>query len=183
MKLLKYENYQVLPSEEIFLVKPFRDLYNKDKSENKEKFMQQLSICYFMIDPRSSYADIFDEGERLKKILSQEGLPKNFSISKDLKKAMEIYEELTTTTSQKLLESMRKAVKKIGDFLENVDLNAIDDKGRAKYNVSSIVQATDKIPALAKKLIETEKIVAAEIVENTRMRGGEEQAHAYEGGF
>ena len=78
---------------------------------------------------------------------------------------------------------MRKSIAKIGEFLENVNLNEVDDKGKAVYNVAQIVQATDKIPQLAKKLIETEKIVNAEITEQGRMRGGEEQAHVFEGGF
>ena len=78
---------------------------------------------------------------------------------------------------------MRKSIAKIGEFLENVDLYATDDKGKQVYNVSQIVQATDKIPQLAKKLIETEKIVNAEIAEQGRIRGGEEQAHTYEAGF
>lgn len=183
MKLLKYENYQVAPTEELFLVKPFRDIFNSDKSENHEEFMQQLAYVYFMYDPRSSYADIFDEEERSKQVIVQEGLRKNFKPSKDLNRAIEYYKKLTTTTSQKLLDSMRKSVAKIGEFLENVNLYAVDDKGKRLDNVSSIVAATDKIPNLAKKLIETEKIVEAEIVEKSRMRGGEEQAHAYEGGF
>lgn len=184
MKLLKYENYQVEPSEELFLLKDFRRLYNKDKSKNKEKFMEILSVVYFVYDPRSTYADIFDEDERLNEVIKQEGLDNSFKITPEIQKAIDTYIRVTTTTSQKLLDSMRKSIAKIGEFLENVDLYATEEKtGKAKYNVSQIVQATDKIPQLAKKLIETEKIVNAEISEQGRIRGGEEQAHAYEGGF
>ena len=64
MKLLKYENYQVTPSEELFLIKPMRQLYNEDRSKTKEKFMQQMSYIYFMFDPRSPYMDIVDEDSR-----------------------------------------------------------------------------------------------------------------------
>lgn len=183
MKLLKYENYQVEPSEELFLLKDFRNLYNKDRSKNKEKFMEILSVVYFVYDPRSTYADIFDEEERLNEVVKQEGLDNSFKITPEIQKAIDTYIRVTTTTSQKLLDSMRKSIAKIGEFLENVNLYEVDDKGRQVYNVSQIVQATDKIPQLAKKLIETEKIVNAEISEQGRIRGGEEQAHAYEGGF
>lgn len=183
MKLLKYENYIVSPSEEIFLVKPFRDLYNADKSENKETFMQQLSIIYFMIDPRSPYQDIIDEEDRLNEIKEQEGLPNEYKIPPEVYKAMDIYKKLTTTTSQKLLDSMRRSVAKIGEFLESVNLYATDEKGKRVDSVSTIVAATDKIPNLAKKLIETEKIVDSEITEIGRARGGNETKSLFEDGI
>lgn len=183
MKLLKYENYVVSPSEEIFLVKPFRDLYNADKSENKETFMQQLSVIYFMIDPRSPYQDIIDEEDRLNEIKEQEGLPNEYKIPPEVYKAMDIYKKLTTTTSQKLLDSMRRSVAKIGEFLESVNLYATDEKGKRVDSVSTIVAATDKIPNLAKKLIETEKIVDSEITEIGRARGGNETKSLFEDGI
>lgn len=183
MKLLKYENYQVVPTEEAFLVKPIRDLYNADKSKDKESFMQQLSYIYHFADPRSSYADILDDEDRAKKIILQEGLSENYKPSKDVIKAIDIYKELTTTTSMKLLNSMRIAIQKISTFLENVDLFQVDDKGKAVYSISSITAATDKVPQLAKKLQETEKIVAAEIEEAGRARGGNESKKLFEDGF
>lgn len=183
MKLLKYENYQINPTEECFYVKEFRDLFNKDKSPTKEHFMSIMSILYFFADPRSPYQDILDQEERLDKIKVQEGLDKNFKIDAKLQKLINIYRELTTTTSQKLLDSMRKSVVKAGEYLEGLNLNETDDKGRLKTTISSYVQATAKIPILAKQLIETEKIVNAEIEQTTRIRGGEETAHVFEGGF
>lgn len=183
MKLIKYENYQVIPTDELFYVKTFRMMYNKDRSVTKEKFMETLSFIYHFADPRSSYADIFDDEQRIQAIITQEGMNSDFKITKEIEEAIDVYKKYTTTTSQKLLDSMRKSIAKIGEFLENVDLTLTDDKGRQVYNVAQIVQATDKIPQLAKRLIETEKIVNAEINEGGRIRGGDEQAHAFEKGF
>lgn len=184
MKLLKYENYEVVPTEECMLVRPLRKLYQKDRTKDKERFMQIVSFIYHYCDPRSSYSDIFDDEERMRRIKEQEGLDDNFTITAELQEAIDIYKELTTTSTLKLLDSMKKAIAKIGEFLENVNLYDIDEKtGKPLYNVGQIVQATDKIPQLAKRLIETEKIVASEIEEASRMRGGDDRAHAFEGGF
>lgn len=183
MKLLKYENYQVTPSEELFLIKPMRQLYNEDRSKTKEKFMQQMSYIYFMFDPRSPYMDIVDEDSRRDAVCEQEGLEKGFKPSENLKKAIDIYKELTTTTSMKLLESMRVAIGKISEFLRKVDLYAVDEKGRPTYTVDKIVSASDKIPQLAKRLQETEKLVANEITEKSRVRGGDDARHVFEDGF
>lgn len=183
MKLLKYENYVVTPTEELFLIKPLRDLYNNDSSKNKEGFMQQISYMYHLVDPRSSYADIIDIEERAAKIIEEQGFSPNYKPSAQLEKAITIYKEITTTTSMRLLNSMRTAIQKISYFLEHVDLFEVDDKGKPMYSISSITAATDKVPQLAKKLQETEKIVASEIEEAGRARGGNETKKLFEDGF
>ena len=38
MHLIEFENYEVRPTEEFFLIKPLRDLHSKYK-DNYEKFM------------------------------------------------------------------------------------------------------------------------------------------------
>lgn len=183
MKLLKYEDYQIQPTEELFLVKSFRELYNEDRTKTKDKFLQQMSYIYFMYDPRSPYMDITDIDSRRDEVCRQEGLPKDFKPSAKLMSAIDVYINLTTTTSMKLLESMRIAIGKISEFLKNVNLYETDDKGRPVYTVDKIVSASDKIPQLAKRLQETEKLVNNEIIEATRVRGGEDSNHAFENGF
>lgn len=183
MKLIKYENYQVQPADEIFLLKDFRKLFNADKTKNKEKFMEILSVIYFCYDPRSTYADIFDDEERLSEVIKQEGLDDSFKITPDIQKAIDTYIKVTTTTSQKLLDSMRRAVVRLGEFMENFDPYSADDVAKQAQAAKALSSITGDAPQLAKKLIETEKIVNAEITEQGRIRGGEEQAHAYEAGF
>ena len=90
MHLIEYNNYQITPTEEAFLIAPIRKLYNSDKTKNKEKFMQLLSVIYFYADPRSSYNYITNDEDRLKEIIIQEGLPSNFKIDKALQEAIEI---------------------------------------------------------------------------------------------
>lgn len=183
MKLLKYENYQVVPTEECFMVRPLRELFNKDTSTGKELFMQQISYLYFMVDPRSPYMDILDTEDREEKVRIDCGLTKDFKPSEKLIKAMAFYKEITTTTSMKLLKSMRTSVIKVCDYLDDIDLYAEDKQGKPKYNIDKIISAIDKAPQLAKRLQETEKLVAQEITETSRVRGGEDSDHAFEDGF
>lgn len=182
MKLISVKNYQIELADEAYLVKPIRDLYNDDTSPNKEVFMQQASIIFFMIDPRSSYSYIIDDDERLKEIIQQEGLPKSFKISKKLREAMDIYKKLTTTSSSQLLEDTRIAVDKVRRFLRDVDLNAVDDKGKPVYTINTITGAIKLIPQLAKDLVDTEKIVMKELEEQGRMRGGDRNKSMFEDG-
>lgn len=172
MHIIEYNNYNIEPTQEALLIKPIRDLYNADKSKTKEKFMQQMSIMYFLVDPRSSYTYITDEDERLKEILIQEGLPTDFKIDKKLEEAIEIYKKHIITTSQLLLEDTRFAIDKLRKFLREVNLYSVDDKGKPVYTVNSITQAIKQIPQLAKDIAEAERVVAKEIEEQGRARGG-----------
>ena len=181
MHIVEMINYELVPTQECFLIKPLRQLFNADRSKNKEKFMQQLSVVYFMADPRSSYNYITDDAERLKLIKEQEGLPEDFKIDTKLKEAIENYRKHTLTTSVLLLEDARTAADKIRTFLRDIDLTKTDPKGKPLYTVNTITAALKQIPQLAKDLKETEKIVEKEIAEEGKARGGYEKT-VYEDG-
>lgn len=183
MHLVEIINYEVKPTQECFLIKPLRDLFNADKTKTKEKFMQQLSVIYFMADPRSSYNYITDLDDRLELIKKQEGLDANFKIDNKIKEAIEWYKKHTITTSTLLLEDTRAAIDKVRQFLREVDLNKTDDKGKPMFTINSVTSALKQIPQLAKDLQETEKTVAKEIEEVGRARGGNDHKKAFEDGI
>ena len=165
MKLIEYDNYQIKVADEALLIRPIRKLFNQDRSTLKEKFLQQMSYLYFMVDPTSSYMYITDDEDREREIKIQEGLPDDFKPSKDLEEAMEIYKKHCETSSTLLLKDTR-------EFLRNVDLNATDDKGKPIYPINTITSAIKQIPELAKSLSEAEKAVQKELEEGGRARGG-----------
>lgn len=182
MHIINFDNYQISLTEEALLIKPIRDLWNADKSKTKEKFMQQASVIYFYADPRSSYSYITDDQERLNEIIAQEGLPSDFTINSQLQSAIDCYKKHVITSSYKLLQSTKVAVDKVSSFLENVDLNERDDKGKLVYTISSITQAIKQIPQLSKDLVEAERVVTKEIEEAGRARGGNSKT-LFEDGF
>ena len=53
MKLFRYEGYKVVISEEAFALKVFRQIWNRDRSVNKDKAIMELGYVYLMTDPRS----------------------------------------------------------------------------------------------------------------------------------
>ena len=183
MKLLNLENYQIKVADEALLVKPIRDLFNADKSKTKDKFYTECSIIFFMADPRSSYGHIVDEDERFEAIRTQEGLPKNYKISKELQLAIDTYRQLTTTISSQLLEDTYVAIDKLRKFLRNIDLYAVDDKGKPLYTISSITSAIKAIPQLTKDIQEAEKQVNSDVLEVGRKRGGDVGKSMFEDGF
>lgn len=171
MHIVEYENYQIQPTQEALLIGPIRKLYNADKTKTKDKFLQLMSVLYFYVDPRSSYSYITDDQERLKEIIIQEGLPKDFKIDKTLQDAIDIYKKHIITSSYLLLQDTKIAIDKVREFLRNVDLSEMDDKGKPRYTINSITQAIKQIPQLSKDIIEAERVIAKEIEEQGRARG------------
>ena len=74
MKLIEYDNYQIKVADEALLIRPIRKLFNQDRSTLKEKFLQQMSYLYFMVDPTSSYMYITDDEDRRHKIVTLGGI-------------------------------------------------------------------------------------------------------------
>lgn len=172
MKLVKIENFALKIEDELLLLKPFRVMWNADRTQGKTHFFEFLSIIYFVYDPRSDYSYIIDEDDRIKEVCESNGydIPK---FSKQEKECIELYKSLTTTTSLELLRSTRVAVDKVKNFLETVDLTLVDDKGKPVYTINSVTSAIKMVPQLAKDLKEAEKVLSKEIEEQGRARGNQ----------
>ena len=171
MKLVRIVNYKLEVEDELLLLKPFKEVYKSDKSKDKIKFFDFLTIVYYTYDPRSDYNYITNEEERLKEVCESNGLDVPKFTTKETE-CIELYKQLTTTISSALLKSTRVAIGKVQEFLENLDMYATDDKGKPLYGINTVTSAIKQIPSLVKEVLEAEKVVAKEIEESGRARGG-----------
>lgn len=128
-----------------------------------------------MVDPRSTYSYILNEDERARTIIEQKGLPKDFTPSPLLKEAMEVYKKHTVTPSQELLNAALKAAHTVSNFLMQPDiLEQEDDKGRPKYQISSITSALKNVEGIVNSIQSLQKKVEEELAENDKARGSQE---------
>lgn len=181
MHLVEVIDYKIEPSEELFLIKGFRDFYNSDKSENKEQFFQMLSYVYYMADPRSSLSYVTSEEERKAYIFEQEGIKKlNLKVADKL---IEEYKKHVVTSSYLLLQDTKLAVDKVREFLRMVNLDERDDRtGKPIYTINSITSAIKQCSELTKTLSELEKTITKEIDESASVRGGNDYNNEFEEG-
>lgn len=176
MKLFKFENFQVTISEEAFSLKPFRDLWNRDKSEDKIRAKQELGWIYFMSDPRSDYLDEFiDEEERSKEIIKGEGLNEKWRPDIIVYNAKEFYESFKPASAL-LLDETKLAMDKLRKYIRKIDLEAVDDSGKPIFSVDTYVKILDKLPELIRKLDEAERAVRSEILASERVKGKQEKS-------
>ena len=182
MKLIKLDNYQIKIADELLLLKPFRTLYKKDKTRNKDKFIEFLTYLYFVYDPRSDYSYIVNEELRAKEVRETNEI-KEYKFSEEEEECINLYKKLTSTVSSELLASTKIAVAKVQEFLENVDLTLTDDKGKPIYTINSITSAIKQIPQLSKDIMVAEKAVAKEIEEQGNAVGGNERKSLMDDGI
>ncbi|MBV1929342.1 MAG: hypothetical protein KUG81_07520, partial [Gammaproteobacteria bacterium] len=119
---------------------------------------------YYMADDRSDFAHILDSDERIEEIKSFLDLPEGWSgRSKHLVRAIHHYEQISVTTSTKLLHSTRLIVQKISEFLDDVNMNERDERtNKPIHDITKITAAVEKIPKLIRALNEVEKEIIKE---------------------
>lgn len=172
MKLLKYEGYRLTFEPEILTLKVFKKLYARDKTKDKSRFLQELGLIYFYVDPRSDYQYLTDEEERLNNIIEGEGLPKNFKIDPLLNDAIDYYKSFRPTSAllledtRAMIEGYRLKIKAITTQMGNLEIKDIKDLG-------AIIK---QLPSLIKDLNETEKAVTKELIQEDKVRGSAEKA-------
>lgn len=175
MKLFKYSGYQLTISEEAFLLKPFKTLWTRDKTRNKEIAQQELGYIYFMEDPRSDYQVHTDRVERDKQIRLGEGIRGSWVPDKAVKEAMEFYASFKSTSAL-LADDIRAAINNLRTYIKDLDLTATDDKGKPLYTLNSYTAALNQIPKLIISLDEAEKTIIRDIVQSEKVRGAQEKA-------
>ena len=84
---------------------------------------------------------------------------------------MEVYKYLTTSPSSLLLQDTRELIDKLRKQLKEIDLTAVDEKGKPIYTLNTITSTIKQIPGLIKDLNDAEKAIISDIEENAKMRG------------
>lgn len=175
MRLFEFKNYKLTIADEAYLLKPFKVIWDRDKSKNKDKALMELGYVYFFVDPRSDYQYIIDEKERSKAICEGEGISDWFKVDKEITSAIDFYKSFKSMSSL-LLDDTRVAIDKVRKFLRDLDLSLLDDKGKPVYSINSITSTIKMIPQLVRDLDEAERAANKEMREDGRMKGGGEKS-------
>ena len=170
MKLFKYESYQITVEPEALLLKPFKVIWQRDRTKSKEKALNELGFVYFFTDPRSDYQYIVDENARIAAIKEGEGLPDNWKPDAKVLEAIEFYKQFKPTAAL-LLDATRQLVDKLIAYMKDLELDEKDDKGKPIFALNTVTATIEKVPGLVLKLDEAEKAIASELKSSGKMRG------------
>jgi len=171
MKLFEFKNFEPIVTEEAMLIPAFK----KIKKMYKEDYMNYFIYVFFMYDYRSDFNDIVDERER-EQMVMQNVLPgRKIEKTKELQKVIDIYKQMQQTPSMRLVHSARKAMNKIENFLNDVDLTMVDQNDKPIYSVKMIADVVGGLSKMTSALNELESTVKREMDEGSRIRGGGEK--------
>lgn len=154
MKLFKYEGYEIRIAPEALTLKPFKKIWERDKSKTKDRAMMEFGFLYFYCDPRSDYQYIVDDEDRMEAVKQGEGLEPSWKPDATLKAAIEFYNSFDSSAAI-LLRAAAEAVNKVRDTLS--DLAPDDTKTLKDY-----LMALKMIPEVAAMIQDAEKALNEE---------------------
>ena len=158
MRLFKYEGYEVKVAPEALTLRPFKKIWDRDKSKNKETAMMELSFLYFFCDPRSDYQYITDDADRLEAVKEGIGLSEAWKPDTALNNAIVFYRTFDTSAAI-LLRTAARGVDKIQKTID--ELNPKDTKSLKEYLI-----VMKMIPEVAAMIKEAEKAINEEMQYN-----------------
>lgn len=162
MRLFKYEGYEVRVSPEALTLKPFKKLWDRDKSKDKERATSEMAFLYFYCDVRSDYQYIVDDDIRMAAVKEGLGFSDGWYPDTLLKEAIAFYSTFDTNAGM-LLKMAAKGVDTVRKTLET--LSPDDTKSLKDY--LSIMKL---IPEVADMIKSAEQALYAEI-ESGEARG------------
>jgi hypothetical protein len=184
MKLFKFKKWQLIVSEEIWGLLPFKALLDRDKTKDKVNAMKEMLFIYFYYDIKSNYLHMSPE-EKLSEITKDIGLPKNWVIDKEVQIALDFYRMRSVTIIQKLYEDTLVSAQAIGSYLKDTELllKERDVHGKPVYDITKITNANEKIPKLMANLKAAYKEVVKEQEDNENKKKGSKSFNMFEEGF
>lgn len=164
MRLFDLIDNKLTISEEAYVLTPFKNIWTRDKTKQKEVALAELGYIYFMEDFKSDFSDIVEEDQRQKEVISVLNLPSSWKEDTFIKDAREFYrkrsEEITPLL---LLRDSKIVLDKMRKYFREVDFLALDDKGKPIYDIDKLARVIERSAGILQNLSNLENMVKKEI--------------------
>lgn len=182
MKLFIYENFKLTLNEaEILLIKEFKDIWESDKSKNKEKAFKYFSYLYLLLDLQSPFADFSDKDKEDSALKSSELTSKD--LENDLLKLAKVeYEKIINSNRIiRYIKSTWKLLDSLSEYCETVNFTTIIERGaNAGRLVNSVKEGRDTVKQMEELIIKAQnlrKIFKEEMKSEGDIRGDQEDGY------
>ena len=155
-------------SAEARTLEPFKEILLLDKSKDKTQAIKELAFVYWNAVFDSPY-DTYDEEEKVIRIKKEVGLTDSWKPFRQIEVAIKYFADLQITRSFKYLESTRKAIENLSDYLDTVDVSEKIDSGAKKgelvHDINKVKALVKDMPDLVKSLHDIKAMVEEELKE------------------
>ena len=159
-----------------------RELYSRDKTPDKKKYIAEAIVIYYLGDPKSPARQAgLSDPEALKMAIEQAGLEKNYIPDKLVIRLISRYYNENITEAGKVVENILKTIHNVNLSIDVVN-NLLNEKLNGNITleeIPSIIQLIDAvkkqagdIPSILKKLEEAKQNLMYE-KETEVSRGGQ----------
>ena len=171
----------VPPNTAQLLDRDIRQLYSRDKDKNKQGYVKDCIVIYYLGDPKSPARQAgLSDAEALKMAIEQADLPKNYIPDNLVIRLIKRYYDENIGEAGRTVENILKGIhnvnlmiSKVNDLL-NEKLNTTTDLAGVKEAIGLLDDVNDaagKIPGMIKKLEEAKQNLLYE-KETELSRGG-----------
>ena len=161
--------------------KDIRELYTRDKSKDKKRYIQEAIVIYYLGDPKSPAKQAgLSDVESLNMAIEQADLPTNYIPDKLVLKLIDKYYKQNIGEAGRTVENILKGIHNVNLSIDvinqylNEKLKTITDADqidRVLTLVDNVNKKAGEIPNLVKKLEEAKQNLLYE-KETERARGG-----------
>lgn len=147
---------------QVMVMKEFAVLVKRDKTKGKSIAVKELAFIFFHSDYNTVYENLVGD-EKIDEIKKHLDLPEKWKFDKFMEAALERYEKLMYTPSIGLLETAKKGVRKVDEFIEDVDLTEQTKSGGLVFSPKELQMVIKDIPNTVEALNKVEKIIKKEL--------------------
>lgn len=168
MKIFELRNNQPIVTTEGIVT--FRELYDRDTSEKKDRFFQEMCYIYFLYDFKSYYLAYSPE-VREKEIIKDYIKIPDWKPDDVVKRAVKKYKELINTFALRYLDGAREVTEKTMEYWKNVDYKVMTVKGEPKYKINDVNKSVADAAKVLESLDKLTDRVQKEQALNSKSRG------------
>lgn len=176
--LFKVEDRIVKPVDEVLQISPFKEIWSRDNSKDKEIALQEFTYIEFMTsalktNPYRGYSEDRKSEVIIKDIIKVENWQPDILVLKGMEKVREFQRE--GSESYSLYLSAVVAKNKLQDFFNTFNINKVNTKtGAPIYKPRDITVALQDLDKTIMSLQNLEKKVEEDLFESVKIKGQKE---------
>lgn len=138
-----------------------RELYRRDTSKDKQKYIKECIVIYYLGDPKSpAKQNGLSDAEALKMAIEQAGLPADYLPDKLVIRLIKRYYNENITEAGVVVENILKGIHNINLIITNIN-ELLNEKLKTNITIESVQSIVSMIDIVNKKSSEMPALIKA----------------------
>ena len=138
-----------------------RELYRRDTSKDKQKYIKECIVIYYLGDPKSpAKQNGLSDAEALKMAIEQAGLPANYLPDKLVIRLIKRYYNENKTEAGVVVENILKGIHNINLIITNIN-ELLNEQLKTNITIESVQSIVSMIDIVNKKSAEMPALIKA----------------------